>query len=334
MKKKIVIVALLLPILARAGDYGASFLSIGLGARPLAMGGAFVAVADGGSAFYWNPAGLALVRRAGLQGMYGPQFGSISEPQGQFHHLGLTLPLKGQAVIAVNWIRLAVDEIPVYSELQGDSYWDRFHDPSLRPTGLPEGYISDVEDALFFSFGLQNQTRIDLGWDLQKVRVEFPLGFSLKWFRQVLGEGEATGLGLDVGGMCRIYLNDFLQNEHFGIFSLALTLRDVAGSTLGWNTSHEDVIPANLVWGVSYRQPVKALKGAVTLAHDREKRYHGRSRWGLEYSGYNLLALRLGLDAGRICAGAGLHFWRLSVDYAFISHELDNLHRLSCGVRL
>lgn len=38
---------------------GAAFLKIGEGARAIALGGAFVAVADDASAGYWNPSGLA-----------------------------------------------------------------------------------------------------------------------------------------------------------------------------------------------------------------------------------------------------------------------------------
>ena len=41
-----------------AGKYAAEFLRIGVGSRALGMGGAFVAVADYGTASYWNPAGL------------------------------------------------------------------------------------------------------------------------------------------------------------------------------------------------------------------------------------------------------------------------------------
>ena len=41
---------------AIAGTYAADFLNIGVGARPAAMGGAFVAVADDPTAFFWNPA--------------------------------------------------------------------------------------------------------------------------------------------------------------------------------------------------------------------------------------------------------------------------------------
>ncbi len=39
---------------------GSTFMKIGVGARPVAMGGAYTAVADDANALFWNPAGLAL----------------------------------------------------------------------------------------------------------------------------------------------------------------------------------------------------------------------------------------------------------------------------------
>src|ERR1700722_3572912 len=43
---------------AKAVDYGNSVLDLGVGARALGMGGAFVGLADDSTATYWNPAGL------------------------------------------------------------------------------------------------------------------------------------------------------------------------------------------------------------------------------------------------------------------------------------
>jgi len=45
------------------GTNGANFLKIGVGARPLGMGGAFVAVANDANAIWWNPAGVAGMKR-------------------------------------------------------------------------------------------------------------------------------------------------------------------------------------------------------------------------------------------------------------------------------
>jgi len=43
------------------GTSAATFLEIGVGARAMAMGGAYAAVANDASALYWNPAGIAWV---------------------------------------------------------------------------------------------------------------------------------------------------------------------------------------------------------------------------------------------------------------------------------
>ena len=96
------------PASVSGGDYSAAFLEIGVGARALAMGGAFCSLANDGTAFYWNPAGLAFMRRPQISGMYGPQFGSLSNPLANFHYLGYTQPLPGGAVVSVNWMRLTV----------------------------------------------------------------------------------------------------------------------------------------------------------------------------------------------------------------------------------
>jgi len=52
----------------------AQFLDMGVGARPMGMGRAFVAVADDASAMYWNAAGISQLRR--LEGivMYAPMY--------------------------------------------------------------------------------------------------------------------------------------------------------------------------------------------------------------------------------------------------------------------
>ncbi|MFH1502364.1 MAG: hypothetical protein ABIG03_04890 [Candidatus Eisenbacteria bacterium] len=55
--KRAILAAGVLVILA--GGAGANFLEVETGARPMGMGGAFVAVADDVTALHWNPAGLA-----------------------------------------------------------------------------------------------------------------------------------------------------------------------------------------------------------------------------------------------------------------------------------
>ncbi len=52
----------------------AALLEIGVGARPLGMGGAFTALADDENAVFYNPAGLAFLTKRGLTSLYSRQF--------------------------------------------------------------------------------------------------------------------------------------------------------------------------------------------------------------------------------------------------------------------
>ncbi|MFB6290593.1 MAG: hypothetical protein ABEJ25_02555 [Candidatus Bipolaricaulia bacterium] len=55
-----------------------SLFTIGKGARPLGLGGAFVGLADDGNALLYNPAGLTQVVTPNLSSFYSNQFGSVN----------------------------------------------------------------------------------------------------------------------------------------------------------------------------------------------------------------------------------------------------------------
>ncbi|MBN2028790.1 hypothetical protein JW824_00960 [bacterium] len=320
------------PILA--GEYAASFLDIGVGARALGMGGAFCSIADDESAFYWNPAGLGFVDRIHISGMYGPQFGTLRNPLGHFHFMGYIQPLRGKAVASFNWIRLSVDDIAIYPELQGDSKWDRLHNPSLRPTGNPDGYMRDTEDALFFSFAVLNQFELDLGWKYNPLPIDIPLGINIKAIRQSLGDYGSSGIGLDFGMMVRFHMDTFLESPWWGILSFGIQFQDVTGTHISWNTDYQDFLPSNTKWGLSYRQPLKKLNGELNVSFDKDSRWRGRKRWGLEFSGFQVFALRVGIDHGQFTCGVGLRFWIMNVNYAILTHEMDSIHRISCSISI
>lgn len=76
----------------RVGSRGANFLQIGVGARAMAMGNAFGAIADGADAIYWNVAGMAkdprftaLISYNDMYGDFGMQHiaGSVTVPAGE-----------------------------------------------------------------------------------------------------------------------------------------------------------------------------------------------------------------------------------------------------------
>src|SRR4030042_3910971 len=64
-----ILCAILLSQLVDPGATGYTFLKLGVGVRPVAMGNAFTALSDDGNAVFWNPSGLGIVNGYYLAGM-------------------------------------------------------------------------------------------------------------------------------------------------------------------------------------------------------------------------------------------------------------------------
>ncbi|MEO0226166.1 MAG: PorV/PorQ family protein [candidate division WOR-3 bacterium] len=70
------------------GATGMTFLKLGIGARPVAMGNAFNAVSDDGNAIFWNPAGFGISRDFHLTGMGMNMLGFVN-----YFSLGSLIPV-------------------------------------------------------------------------------------------------------------------------------------------------------------------------------------------------------------------------------------------------
>ncbi len=80
---------------SRVATRGANFLELGVGARAMALGGAYTALAEGVSAMYWNSAGLARTVGFSVGYSYSPLFPEVGM---DLHFIGLALPLFGGVV--------------------------------------------------------------------------------------------------------------------------------------------------------------------------------------------------------------------------------------------
>src|SRR3989337_499807 len=76
------------------------FLKNGIGARPLAMGGAFTGLSDDESALYYNPAGISGIRTKAFAASYVNYFGDVNSG-----YLGFLYPLgeNQTAGVALNY---------------------------------------------------------------------------------------------------------------------------------------------------------------------------------------------------------------------------------------
>jgi hypothetical protein len=317
---------------ASAGKYAAEFLSEGIGARALAMGGAYVAVANDATANYWNPAGLPFVG--------GPEIGfshvTMFDQLANYDALTLSVPVGHSIGLGLTWIRLGVDDIPRYDALLGTSS-DRIGQahPEWRSDGQAEGVFSDTEQAYVFSIAKRFDFDLFLGGGLTPLMlpVEFSLGASGKYISQSLDDHSATGQGFDMGTLLRVGLTSEAPEASARFISLGFAMQNV-GTKLTWDTEgdHEDDVARNMRIGLAFTQSFHSLSSVVTLAAQLDDRYDQDFRYGAEYAFRDMVFLRGGADVDDFTAGAGLKFYMVRLDYAFVGYELGNTHRLSAAV--
>jgi hypothetical protein len=310
------------------GEYAADFLRIGVGARPMAMGGSYVAIANDATAFYWNPAGVAQPHRYSFHLDHVPMFGGLA----QYNAAGASMSLDKNMAINLGWIRLGVDEIPRYGSLQGSSY-DRLTQGQYRSTGQAEGYFADTEDAVLLSFGRKEYLYFYLGSGLSAIAIpaELSYGISGKFIRHLLDDQRGTGQGIDAGCSIRLVSRHTTNREPDSWLGLGLLTRDVSTTNIVWSTAskHRDEVRPLLQTGLAASSLFRNLQTRVTLSVDKEFGFYKEVHAGGEVRFFDIVALRAGYYDKNWTAGAGLSFLGASVDYAFIPNELANTHRVS-----
>ena len=176
--KRITFLVLISVSLAYSTDYAgdaAVYLRMGLGARAFGMGGAFVGLADDGTAAYWNPAGLIQLEKPEVSLMY-----SALSLDRKYNFLNYARPLSGDSAIALSIINFGV----------GDLEERIVKGPSI-------GKFTDSENTLLISYA--------------KTFKKVSYGGNLKVLYQSMdpssGKKSGEGWGLDAGVLANISNN-------------------------------------------------------------------------------------------------------------------------------
>ncbi|OGR45373.1 MAG: hypothetical protein A2X35_03780 [Elusimicrobia bacterium GWA2_61_42] len=302
-----------------AGSTSAAFLKLGVGARAVAMGGAFAAVPGDPYAVYWNPAGLADLdgeRNAGLfhneyfQGL-GQEFLFYTAPASAFD-----LPLAGRPKNGAFGLGLNYFYTPKEMERRSGLYEA---DP-VNPISPVEGKFGAYDVA--FSAGY--------GW---RRRADLALGAAFKVIRQSIDGESGSSVALDLG-----LLREFRRG---GVpYTAGFTVQNL-GPGLKLASRRYDL---PLVFKAGLSRPLPGPGGLLTLEIAKPVDNYPSAAIGVEYPLTGRLALRsgyryrqygneLGAWSG-FSAGAGVAFDRLSFDYAFTPFGvLGNSHRFSINLR-
>jgi hypothetical protein len=343
------------------------FLLISPGARAAGMGEAFVAVADDGTAVFWNPAGLAFQEGREITFMH------------------------------VNWLPQLVSDI--YYEFL--AY--RHHVPSLGGTiGGNITYLSLGENIYMDEFGEKQGefTSGDLAISLSygtKLNENLGLGVSMRYIRSMLapawvrvggekGVGTGHSFAADVGILYRL---PFLKGLTFGA-----NLSNMGPKITYHDAAQADPIPTNLKIGFSYTvldmefnklrismdtnkllvvrynvdENGKKIDDMSQLSEEEQEKVESRSdpfykaiftAWsdgsiseqlrrlissvGVEYVYNNMIFLRAGYyydEEGKVkypSFGAGLQYSAFRFDFAYVAasqgHPLSDTMRFSLTAR-
>lgn len=188
--------------------YSNEFLSIGVGARSLAMSNSVVSNVSDGTAAYWNPAGLLNVTdKYEISLMHSEYFAGIAN----FDFAGIAIPVDTLSHLSFSVIRFGIDDIPdtrFLYDANGAINYDNIR------------FFSAADYAFIFSYA----RKLNL---LGGIRV----GGNFKVVHRSVGEfANAWGFGLDVGAQKTI-----------GSWDFGVMLRDITGTFNAWSHNTEMV---------------------------------------------------------------------------------------------
>jgi len=195
-----------------AGQPG-EFLRYGVGARALAMGRAFTAVADDASAVYWNPGGLVALYRKGFDLMFmradlygGTKYSYLAAgiPLTEFQ---IDSPVFGDLSLGIGYVRLFTG---------GFEARDEFNTPGAE--------FSDIQDAWILCIARR----------IEFLGQEIGLGGNFKYISHKLFGKESSTFGLDFG---------FKLIPSIGWMNLGFSLKNINRPNIGFEGGGHDTIP-------------------------------------------------------------------------------------------
>jgi outer membrane protein OmpA-like peptidoglycan-associated protein len=285
---------------AGAGTTSDNFLNIGVGARPAAMGNAYLALADDANAIQWNPAGLARLDYPEVTFMHLAYFADIN-----YEYLGVGVPWHGQGLgFGLTWLNVP----PFNSTL----------DPNAE-----QGSASSYSLALGYAVNLSPRLQVGVTVRslLENLASTSSIGGSLDagatftpWGRNLALAVVAQNLGVDSGfaGVSDPLPIDLRFGAAYSVFDSSNVRFLNLVLDLGKSLDDKFLYNAGAEWWLFH---TLALRAGYMM-----------SEGGQDFSNSDPNA------PANFTAGLGFRFNALQLDYAFVPYgELGVTNRLSAS---
>jgi hypothetical protein len=323
------------PIIAQGvtkkGTTSAAFLGIDAGPRAVAMGSAYVSVANDVTAMYWNPAGISKIDNFEATFSNTKWIADLS-----FNFAGIVFPLKGIGNFGLNATFLTMGQL------------------ERTTIESPDG-TGEMFDAASYAFGLSYA---------RNLTDQFAIGFNLKYINERLYHVSADGFAVDVGAKFDTGLEGLILGMSISNYGTKMQLNgrdlnfqtDVAPNISGNNQSigaelQTDQYELPLMFRVGVSMDVLKGIGNSNLILSADALHPNDDveylNVGGEYVFYDILSLRGGYKGvfaknseQGISLGGGVHYTVLEsatiyFDYSYIDYgRFSAVHMFSVGLGL
>ncbi|OGB63743.1 MAG: hypothetical protein A2Y94_06305 [Caldithrix sp. RBG_13_44_9] len=290
--------------LKKIAQTGMKWLSIPIGARGAALGGAYTAMSDDITSIFWNPAGIAYTEGGHVFLNQTKWIADINVNVG-----ALTYQYKNWGVIGLSYA--AAD-------------WGTLHGTQLanNAQGFEEtGDFSPTNWALGFSYA-------------RKISDAFALGGNVKYLYEKLGAGNIGNFGTDPDeftAKMNLFAFDVGTYYYTGFKDLRFAMSFQNFSAEKKYRTEQFPLPLTFKFGVAMdmfqfinEESNHHAMFAIDAIHPRD--YSERLHFGLEYSFRNMVFLRGGYktnyDEEDLSLGAGLHYGlgglAFTLDYGYV----------------
>ncbi len=314
--------------ITKTGTTAAKFLSIPVGPRAVAMGGAFAAVANDASGMYWNPAGITDLLQNEAIVSHAEWLADMS-----FNYGGIVLPVDGFGTLGVSISSLTMGDLERTTETRPDGTGEYFTASSVA---LGVTYARNLTD-----------------W--------FSIGANVKYVSETIWNSSATALALDFGTLFKTpftgltfaaVMSNFGEKMQIGGDDL-LVQKDISpdygnNPNINANLATDKFdLPLNLRIGFCYELLNSASQRIILTADASYPNDNSESlNLGAEYSAFNnFVSLRGGYrglgkrdNEEEFALGAGINYGIVSslalrLDYAYQKYgRLKDVHQVALGI--
>lgn len=289
-----------------ATKYAGEPYHLGVGARALGRGGAFVAARPDAASAFWNIASLASIDRTEVLAQHAEAFGSLLNHD----FVAVAIPSRTESGWAFG----------AYGTYLGGGGIQLTELDTLR--GRP--FVTGEENHADWSLSVGMARRTPRWWSW---------GLAAKVVVRDLPGNTAYGLGMDAA----------LWGQGRG-WRAGIKLADLTSTFLSYDSGRKETITPHINWGGEYELPVITSGLSTVFAAEAETYFEGRKYgaqyWsgsvsadlhlGFEATYRDVVSGRIGSDAGHLALGAGFESGRWGIDASLTDHDfLDNTYRVS-----